>query len=425
MRIWTLLSIGCLVVALSVIPLTVVVEASDKSVDVIDSSNMDVDNEVLKTIEEKLMKINKLRGDIDVNTEKQFKQMMDDITSGEYKGDEYFSQLGEALSWAINYYDKEFPVTISKQIQIINRRIERIIKKSGKGIDKHKLAKRSKDAIKDLERLSSEIDEYKKYWNSEEKKVIPDNTLFLSRTEGIVSKMLADPKLFKALEEKINENKIEYFLTKPTDTMWAKINEGKKPTSFLSALYKKELGKALIKIKNSKTFDVEKDLREARDEYSDKDSISLLYAYVLLINWHDKGSMEKGYNFLKQAYDNLETEKLAFNLVRVGLRLGTLDEGKLYKIMDHVKFKGDLVTVGELNDMLLYSHLKKEEYDKAYNYLTDEEQARALEYMSPTFKFVIYLMNGKYGLIAKEVASYDSGKKRQIEELYDESNREK
>jgi len=284
MRIWTILLIGCLAVSLSVIAL-VAVEASDKSVEEINSSNIDVDNEVLKSIEEKLKEINKWRSDIEVNTNKQFKQMMDDITSGEYKGDEYFSQLGEALSGTINYYDKEFPVTKSKQVQIINRRIERIIKESGKSIDKHNLAKRSKDALNDLESLSSEINEYKKYWNSAEKKAVPDETLFLSRTEEVVSKMLADPKLFKALEEKLNENKIEYFLTKPSDKMWMKIKKGKKPTGIFSSTYKIALGKALTKIDNGKTYDVEKDLREAREKYSDKDSISLLYAYILLINW--------------------------------------------------------------------------------------------------------------------------------------------
>ena len=423
MKIRTLLIIGCLAVLLSVILLVPAKASGEVSVEDIDTSNMDVDNEVLRTIERKLEKINKWRSDIEVNTEKQFKQMMDDITSGEYKGDEYSSQLGKALSGAINYYEKNFPVTTLKQVQIINRRVERVIKESGERIDKHKLAPRSKNALDDLEGLSSEIDEYKKYWDSEEKKAVPDETLFLSRTEEVAAKMLTDPKLFKALEEKLNENKIEYFLTKPSDKMWARINEGKKPTNIVSSTYKRTLGKALTKIKNGKTYDVEKDLRDAREKYSDKDSISLLYAYILLINWHDRSTMEKGYDFLRQSYDNLETEKLAFNLVRVGLRLGRLDEGKLYKIMDHMQFKDDLATVGELNDMLLYSHLKKEEYDKAYKYLNDlsENQARVLKYMSPKFKFVILLKKGKYGMIAKDVASYDSEKKRQVKELYSSS----
>ncbi len=167
MKIRTLLIIGCLAVLLSVILLVPAKASGEVSVEDIDTSNMDVDNEVLRTIERKLEKINKWRSDIEVNTEKQFKQMMDDITSGEYKGDEYSSQLGKALSGAINYYEKNFPVTTLKQVQIINRRVERVIKESGERIDKHKLAPRSKNALDDLEGLSSEIDEYKKYWDTE------------------------------------------------------------------------------------------------------------------------------------------------------------------------------------------------------------------------------------------------------------------
>ena len=238
MKIRTLLIIGCLAVLLSVILLVPAKASGEVSVEDIATSNMDVDNEVLRTIERKLEKINKLRSDIEVNTEKQFKQMMDDITSGEYKGDEYFSQLGKALSGAINYYEKNFPVTTLKQVQIINRRVERVIKESGERIDKHKLAPRSKNALDDLEGLSSEIDEYRKYWDSEEKKAVPDETLFLSRTEEVAAKMLMNPKLFKALEGKLNENKIEYFLTKPSDKMWVRINEGKKPTKIVSGTYK-------------------------------------------------------------------------------------------------------------------------------------------------------------------------------------------
>lgn len=413
MRIWPVFLAGCLVLFLSVI-LLAAVEAADEG---------DVDSEVLKSVEEKLVKINKERSEAEVHTDKQFKQMMDDITSGNFKGEKYFSPLEEGLTKLINYYDKKLPVTTSKKVQIINKRIKSAIKESGKSVDKHKLAKRSNAALENLDAIKSEIDEYKKFWESEEKKAVLDETFFLSRTDEIVAKMLADPKLFKALEEKLNENKIEYFLTKPSDKMWVKINEGRKPTGIFSSTYKRDLGKALTKIKDGKTYDVEKDLREAREKYSDKDSIRLLYAYILLINWHDRSTMEKGYDYLREAYDNLETEKLAFNLVRVGLRLGRLDEGKLYKIMDHMQFKNDLVTVGELNDMLLYSHLKKEEYDKAYKYLNDlsENQARFLKYMSPRFKFVIFLKNGKYRMIAKDVASYDSEKKRQIKEIYSSS----
>ena len=174
----------------------------------------------------------------------------------------------------------------------------------------------------------------------------------------------------------------------------------------------------MIRIRDGETYDVEKDLREGAGKYNDSDSIILLYSYVLLINWHDTNSLRKGYDYLNQAYDNLETEQLAFNLVRVGLRMGVLQQERLLKIIDHVVHRKDYVIAGELGNMLLYTHVKKGDYAKADRYLKElkEESYDLSKHFSPATKSLIYLKQCKFEAIAGDVAKYD--REKQVMDFY-------
>jgi hypothetical protein len=108
-------------------------------------------------------------------------------------------------------------------------------------------------------------------------------------------------------------------------------------------------------------------------------------------------------------------------MVRVGLRLEELQEDRLQKIIAHVQHKGDLKVLGELNDVRTYMYIEKDEYDKAYDYFINELRERqkgVWKHVSPVFKFIVFLKQGEYRMIATDVAPYDTH--YQVKTLYSE-----
>ena len=359
--------------------------------------------EKIKGVEERLVKVEEL-------TAEQFEVLMVDIISGSYDEGKYVSGLLKPVQATLDYYNNSLISSALKNAQRIKERW------SGLSSSKYdEIAGRSQRVMDTGIEIELKIKRYSGYWDQKEEKLLLNEDIFQSYADEIVSKILEKPKYlddFISLEE----NRLEFFLAGPAEKMWPKIKQGKKP--FCVSTYKITLRDALIMINEGKTYDVEKDLRKADKKFSKKDPIKLLYAYVLLINWHDRNSMEKGYKYLKQAYDNLETEKLAYNLVRVGLRLEKLDEGKLYKIIDHVKYRDDKETLGELSDILLYTYLKRGAYVEADSFLKGlrENQHKLSRQISSVYKFIVFLKQGKYGLIATDVVPYDNN--NEVETLY-------
>jgi hypothetical protein len=364
----------------------------------------------LTEIEEKINGIKERLAKLEELTVGQFEVMITDVVSGSYNEGKYISKLLKPVQDTLDYYKKKGLLSARKNAQRIKKRW------SGLSSAKYdEIVRRSQRAEDSCIEIELKVKRYSGYWDQKEEKLLLNEDIFQSYADEIVSKILEKPKYlddFISLEE----NRLEFFLAGPAEKMWPKIKQGKKP--FCVSTYKITLRDALIMINEGKTYDVEKDLRKADKKYSKKDPIKLLYAYVLLINWHDRNSMEKGYKYLKQAYDNLETEKLAYNLVRVGLRLEKLDEGKLYKIIDHVKYRDDKETLGELSNILLYTYLKRGAYVEADSFLKGlrENQHKLSRQISSVYKFIVFLKQGKYGLIATDVVPYDNN--NEVETLY-------
>jgi hypothetical protein len=357
---------------------------------------------VENNIEDALNKLDSVERIIDM----QFEKMMNDIISGTYDEEAYFMALEGSMLDILEFNEEKFAsATLEK--------VRKILDKDANSEN----GDRAQAALGEILQIEIEIEKYTPYWNKEEGMVLTTD-IFKSRTGRFVSKILKKPKFLEDMIH-LEENKLEFFLAGPAEKMWPKIKKGKKP--FCVSSYKMALRDALIMIRDGKTYDVEKDLRKASKRFKKKDTIKLLYAYVLLINWENKNTLKKGYEFLKDAYDNLETEKLAYNMVRVGLRLEELQEDRLQKIIAHVQHKGDLKVLGELNDVRTYMYIEKDEYDKAYDYFINELRERqkgVWKHVSPVFKFIVFLKQGEYRMIATDVAPYDTH--YQVKTLYSE-----
>ena len=360
-----------------------------------------VDGETLRTIRKGLSDIGERMDELDKRIMVNFNSMMNDVLAGKYEEDNYFSNLHEPINETIDY---------SKEVSFDNfRESVQIIKDRWSGDEEHgALEVGSDEMLKSITAMEQEIERLNGFWDNEAGGVLLGVELFKPCAEELFASIVGTPNL---LDDQVNimENKIDYFLTGVAAKMWDKIQKGKKPAAW--SMYKRVIRKSLIMIKDKETFDVEKVLREAEKKYSDKEPIRLLYAHVLLINWHKPQSLEAGYKYLKKAYENLETETLAYNLTRVALRLDKFraHKGELLKMLDHANHNGkDKNTLGDLNDLLLYAYLKEGSFDAAGDHLKElRDKYRLSRYVSPVYKFIIYLKQGSFELIADDVASHD------------------
>lgn len=404
MRIRTILFMGCFLLAAGKASFAAEeLEAEQK----IAAAEAEVDMTELDSIEQRVAEVIEETRKIEGFVDTKFTELMNDVTSGVYNKDGYLAAIEKPIHTILGAHDTTVSPAAIQKVQ----RIQDRAKLNGDDT----VAKRAQKVLDDAELLKYDLEKYECYRNKEKNNVSLTNTLFQSRVDAVISKINENTKALDRIV-RIEENKLEYFLVDDAKKMYPKIQKGEKPACVSTK--KKIIRDALIRIRDGETYDVEKDLREGAGKYNDSDSIILLYSYVLLINWHDTNSLKKGYDYLSQAYDNLETEQLAFNLVRVGLRMGVHQQERLLKIIDHVVHRKDYVIAGELGNMLLYTHIKKGDYAKADRYLKElkEESYDLSKHFSPVIKSLIYLKQCKFEAIAGDVAKYD--REKQVMSFY-------
>lgn len=369
----------------------------------IDTSELEDFENNVKTLTGKL---SKLEGVIDFY----FNLMMTDVTTGAFSEHGYLASIKKPMADVFKFFDAKLsPSAISK----IKRAQDRALRRNDT-----KWAKRAQAALDDAEKLLNEVEKCSMFRSEDKKDVILTYDIYKSRADEIVKYVAEMGKLIKHLE--IDEERLDFFLTGYSATIYPKILKGKKPRAI--GKKKKIIRNSLMMIHNKDTFNAEKGLKNGTDKYPDNMEIALLYSYILLINKSDINSVEKGYRYLNEAFERLQTEKLAYNLVRVGLRIERIKEGQILKIIDHVQYRNDMETLGKLNDMLLYMYIKKHSYDENQNLLVDgyamasdyfkelEEEDFEIAHISPILKFIIYLNQSNYEAIANDAAVNDNDK---------------
>lgn len=369
---------------------------------VINKSEEKVDTSDLEDVEKTIIIVKDILSSISRKIDEQFDNMLIDVIDGTYKSEGYLIPVQEEMLKLMNYKDKLTPSVEAR----IKRAQERALRRKDE-----EWVKSAQSALDDINQVMLEIEKYKRYIG-EDGKITLTNDIFQPKADEIISKIKGKTVLLKYLE--LYEDKLEYFLTGFAKEIYPDIKEGKKP--FCITTYKIVIRDALMKINKMDTYSVEKDLREAVARFPKKDSLALLYSYILLINKSNPNSVDMGFHYLKQSFDRLETEILAYNLVRVGLRIGRINEGQILKIIDHVRHRKDMETLAKLSNMLLYFFIRNDDYSKAFDYIKDLKSLHFdLSKISPVIKFILFLKQGKYEKIATDVAPYD--KKRQVEEL--------
>lgn len=364
----------------------------------VDTSDLEDVEKAITTAKDKLAKVLKKEDD-------QFDNLLIDVIGGTYKSEGYLDSIQKEAFGLVKHYNMKLTPLVEKKVKRAQERAKRRKDKEW--------VKRAQNSLNDIKQLKTEIEKYNQYLSKDGKKITLTNDIFQSRADETVSKVQGKAVMLKYLD--LDEDKLEYFLTGYAEKIYPVIANGKKPHTAWST-YKNIVRDTLMKINKMDTFGVEKKLRNAVERYPDKDEVALLYSYVLLINKSDSKKMELGYRHLKRAFDKLETEKLAYNLVRVGLRIGKLKDGQILKIIDHVSHRKDSKTLGKLNNMLLYLYLKNGDFDKAVDYMDELKSFHFdLSKISPVIKFIIYLKQGNYEMIATDVEPYDAEK--QVEEL--------
>lgn len=384
--------------------LTANIYADTESQREIQEAEIKMDTSDLKDVKKAITVANKTLTKISKKEDTQFNKMLKDVIGGSYKSDKYLIPVQKKAFKLIKHYNGKLPPSTEKKTQSALERAKR--RKDDKWV------KNAQDTLNNYRLLKSDIEKYSQYLSKDGKTLTLTNKIFQSRADETVSRAQEKSVLLKYLD--LDEDKLKYFLTGYTEKIYPKIVKGEKPITW--STYKNTVRDALIKIHKMDTYGVEKQLRNAVEKYPEKDAVALLYSYILLINKSDSKRVELGYRHLNRAFDRLETEKLGYNLVRVGLRIGKLKEGQILKIIDHVSHRKDTKTLAKLNNMLLYFYLKNGDYDKAADYMEELESFHFdLTKISPAIKFILYLKQGNYELIATDVAPYDSEK--QVKEL--------
>jgi hypothetical protein len=196
------------------------------------------------------------------------------------------------------------------------------------------------------------------------------------------------------IRKRINEDRLEDFLTGTSRSTLNKIRAGRSGHNGIFSTTKQRLiANTLARLDDGRTFDVRKPLREGCARYPTDATLALLNAYVLLIEEGNTVSQEDAYDYLRKTYDVLETEAIAYNLIRVGTRLNRLDRQLLTDLVDHARHSGD--GVSDLAELAIYALIKDSDYEGGlaiYHKLSKSQRADIL----PSLRLTILVASGEF-----------------------------
>jgi len=157
-----------------------------------------------------------------------------------------------------------------------------------------------------------------------------------------------------------------------------------------------------------KYFNAERHLETAVQKYRRDDrhgSLRSMLAFVKLINRSNPDATDEGYRLLQEVHESIGSEQTAYNLVRVGIRLGHVDDAMLWKLIDHVEFAGDTMRLSRLNELAMIYALSNGQAERAYTRLTELEKMGAVDQLPDQLKAIILLRTGRFDQLNNYVAS--------------------
>lgn len=327
---------------------------------------------------------------------KQFDQLIANaLREGLGDSQQYLKPLEDRTKLILGEFDAKLS---NSQSEALNRAVIRARDRGDKGFE-NEVTK----AINARGELRAEVDGLRRAYAVPPggKEAQLNLAIFEPLARELADRIAREGQLLKSIH--LDRDTVEDFLTDNTRGMWEKVKKGKSGSNLFSSLERKKIDEIMQMIAQKRTFDCEKVLREAMQRYPESPDVHLLYAYILLINESNPRATDEGFTFLVEAYNKLQTERLAYNVVRVGARLKRMDREMLMKLTDHVKYRDDSEGLGNLYNLALYRFIQMEDFEGAitlYEKLVQSDRAKRL---APPLAMIVLLRVGKYERIAKEV----------------------
>ena len=362
-----------------------------------DESEHRVDELKFKQFQRSVNIIEAHRAELDEAMDTQFDKLVTDALGGGIQDDPaYVEPVADLAERILEEFDGQLNDSMVARLRNTLARQDR------------KFAERANAVIIERDRLAADLIEpiRASYTEPKDDKTPAKLTLkvFQTRADALVGELIANGELLKQIN--MDRDRMEDFLAETSRNIWANVDKGKR-RPYLPGSRKATLQKIMRDyLKKHKYFDAEKPLRLACDRFGKRDkdsSLHLLYSFVLLINKSNPVAVEKGYIELEKAFDKLHTERLAYNIVRVGARLDRLDVPRLMKLIDHASFRDDSAGLDNLYNLAMHQFVKHDRLDRAvalYDQLLKEKRTKSL---APIFSFLVLMHTGEYERIQSEV----------------------
>lgn len=342
--------------------------------------------------------------------DQQFVKLIDDLVSGNFQqGGDYLKPISQKLDAAVKEFDRGLADRNADKI----RRI--IIRAKDKKFAR--LQKKAEASLVARDKVKGDVDSVLEGMVKPEGagKATLGLAIFNPLGRELAESMTAKCGLLEIIS--MEKDRLEDFLTGYSRALYDEaadqeddegnvVKKGRKRPRLIWSRQRKDTFAIIRLILDGKTFDALRPAREAVEskKYADESHFHLLYAYLQLINESNPKATEEGYGYLKQTYEKLETSKLAYNMVRVGARLDTLDENTMWKLIDHANFNDDDGSLSNLFNLCMVINLRKAEWGtvtKIYEKL--HKDPRKAEMLMPAFAFIALLHDGQLERIDAEV----------------------
>jgi len=362
-----------------------------------DESEHRVDELKLKQFQRSVNIIEIRRAELDEAMDTQFDKLVTDTLGGGIQDDEvYVEPVANLAKRILEEFDGQLNDSMVTRLRNTLARQD------------SEFARRANAVIVERDRIAADLIEpiRASYTEPKDDKTPAKLTLkvFQTRADALVGELIANGELLKQIN--MDRDHMEDFLAETSRRIWANVDKGKR-RAYLPGSHKATLQKIMRDyLKKHKFFDAEEPLRRACDKFGKRDkdsSLHLLYSFVLLINKSNPVSVEQGYVELEKAFDKLHTERLAYNIVRVGARLNRLDVPRLMKLIDHASFRDDSAGLDNLYNLAMHQFVKHNHLDQAvalYDRLLKEKRTQSL---APIFSFLVLMHTGEYERIQGEV----------------------